>query len=98
MVTLSELFSDSSLSNFATTDQDQDSGHSACSSLTAVGDGLGSPQPGCATDKSSTGPPASLSSVSSYGGSDITFTTLVANNGNAGMILTESEPRTNKKK
>lgn len=84
-----KIFSDSSLSNFVPSDQDQDSGHSACSSITAVGDGLlASPIAGGGGDRSSIGgPAASLSSTSSFAGSDVTSTTLVANNGNAGIFI-----------
>lgn len=42
---------------------------------------MGSPQSGCQIDRSSVGPPATLSSGSSFAGSDITSSTLVANNG-----------------
>lgn len=65
-------------------DQDQDSGHSACSSITAIGDGILSSNLAAAGDRASIGPGASLSSASSFAGSDVTSTTLVANNGNSG--------------
>lgn len=74
--------SDSSLSNIVQ-DQEQDSGHSACSSITAVGEVLCSPHSGLATDRSFAAASASVSSASSFAGSDITSSTLVANNATA---------------